>query len=93
MKFSKGQKVIDKKTNKIKTIQDCEVILDVEIYYLDDNTSRNSEQLGELNLSEEQILFLMMKEKNVNALTFIDVEKSAENFARNFLKKYEKYLS
>ena len=45
MKYKIGEIVVTNSNNEVKTVVDFEIISDVEIYYMNDNTSYSSSQI------------------------------------------------
>lgn len=67
------------KTNEIKTIIDCENILDVDIYYMSDITSYSENQL--LRMTTEEILMVKLENNKEKIINLIDYKKIGNNWA------------
>lgn len=67
------------KTNEIKTIIDCENILDVDIYYMSDITSYSENQL--LRMTTEEILMVKLENNKEKIINLIDYKKIGKNWA------------
>ena len=67
------------KTNEIKTIIDCENILDVDIYYMSDITSYSENQL--LRMTTEEILMVKLETNKEKIINLIDYKKIGNNLA------------
>ena len=67
------------KTNEIKTIIDCENILDVDIYYMSDISSYSENQL--LRMTTEEILMVKLENNKEKIINLIDYKKFGNNWA------------
>ena len=67
------------KTNEIKTIIDCENILDVDIYYMSDISSYSENQL--LRMTTEEILMVKLENNKEKIINLIDYKKIGNNWA------------
>ena len=67
------------KTNEIKTIIDCENILDVDIYYMSDISSYSENQL--LRMTTEEILMVKLENNKEKIINLIDYKKIGKNWA------------
>jgi len=67
------------KTNEIKTIIDCENILDVDIYYMSDITSYSENQLSQM--TTEEIFMVKLEDNKEKIINLINYEKIGKNWA------------
>jgi hypothetical protein len=79
MMYKIGDLVKVVKTNEIKTIIDCENILDVDIYYMSDITSYSENQL--LRMTTEEILMVKLENNKEKIINLIDYKKIGKNWA------------
>lgn len=90
MKYKKGQQVIVKSTKQLKTVEEFEIICDVEIYYMNDKSSYSLEQIEVLNLSDEDKLVLKIIENQEKIKEYFNVDKISEKFAEGYKKMFNK---
>jgi hypothetical protein len=89
MKYSIGDTVCVIKTNEIKKIIDFEIICDVEIYYMLDNTSYSENQLQQITSEETFKIKLEINKEIVHE--FIDYEQLVNNVAEWYKKRTTKF--
>jgi len=79
MMYKIGDLVKVVKTNEIKTIIDCENILDVDIYYMSDITSYSENQLSQM--TTEEIFMVKLEDNKEKIINLINYEKIGKNWA------------
>jgi hypothetical protein len=87
--FKVNDSVFVSKTNEIKKIIDFEIICDVEIYYMLDNTSYSENQLQQIASEETFKIKLEINKEIVHE--FIDYEQLAKNVAEWYKKRTTKF--
>jgi hypothetical protein len=79
MKYKIGDLVTVIKTNEIKTIVDCEIILGIDIYYMSDISSYSEDEL--LKITTEEIFMRKLKNNKENIINLIDYKLIGRNWA------------
>ena len=80
MKYKIGDLVTVIKTNEIKTIVDCEIILGIDIYYMSDISSYSEDEL--LKITTEEIFMRKLKNNKENIINLIDYKLIGRNWAK-----------
>jgi hypothetical protein len=79
MKHKIGDLVKILKTNEVKTIIDCENILDINIYYMMDVTSYSESQLSQM--TNEEIFMSELENNKEKIINLIDYKKIGRSWA------------
>lgn len=87
MRYKIGDLVTVIKTNEIKTIIDCEIISNVELYYMSDSTAYPSHELTKFkNLNSKEELEKKLLDNKELIINLIDYEKRIKNWSDWLLK-------
>jgi outer membrane protein assembly factor BamE (lipoprotein component of BamABCDE complex) len=78
--YQSGQNVIVKKCETIKIISDSEIIDNIEIYYMSDNTSYSKDQIIEISPNDVFNHILKSSTDNIKKVSKFMTEKAVENF-------------
>jgi hypothetical protein len=79
MRYKIGDLVTVIKTNEIKTIIDCEIISDIDIYYMSDISSYSEDEL--LKITTEEIFMCKLKNNKEKIINLFDYKLIGKNWA------------